>query len=251
MKQSICLALLVSLPISAVLAANHDKPLKLTTQKISAEPAHLTTRLQWTKYPHPVYKIADLQDRDRVAIIRVYANEEGKITKAEVKETTGLGNLDQKLVDAVLAARIKPYKKNGIALSTIGYQTFTLKVDEAEDDLSQKNKCTYHFDSKNWLKQHADKSVPFTYVNQPELNIDKDELKYADRTVKFKFKVDKNGEIKHVKLTKRSGINEIDQKVVTAVEQSQVGVKRTYKTLWIYKKSTLSDQITFKINECN
>lgn len=250
MKRSLCLAVLICMPFSASFAAKQDKSLKLDIQKSAAESAHLTTRLQWTKYPHPIYQTADLQDQDRVAIIRVYADTDGKITRAEVKETTGVGSLDQKLVDAVMKARVKPYIKNGEKKPTIGYQTFTLKLNQAEDSQTAKNQCVYHFDSKIWLKQQDDKSVPFQYLTQPKLNVSRDELKYADRTVKFKFKVDKSGDVSHVKVTKHSGINDIDQRVVEAVEHSKVAVKRTYKTLWIYKKSTLNDQITFKVNEC-
>lgn len=250
MKRSLCLAVMICMPFSSSFAAKHDKSLQLDIQKSASESAHLTTRLQWTKYPHPNYKTSDLQDQDRVAIIRVYADPAGKITRAEVKETTGISNLDQKLVDAVMQARVKPYVKNGEAKATIGYQTFTLKLSDAEDQHAANSQCTYHFDSKVWLKQQDEKSVPFQYVNQPQLSVPREALKYADRTVKFKFKVNKNGDISHVKVTKHSGVNEIDQRVVEAVEHSKVQVKRTYKTLWIYKKSTLSDQIEFPVNQC-
>ena len=76
-------------------------------------------------------------------------------------------------------------------------------------------------------------------------------LNDQDRVVKFKFKVDQQGDVTQVKLKKRSGVNAIDQQVIEAVQHSQVAVKRSYKTLWIYKKSTFKDELHFQVNACS
>ena len=102
-------------------------PLELTIQKSSAQSAHLTTRIQWVDFPKPQYKNSDLNQQNRAAIIRVYADETGDVTKATVQETTGLKALDEKLVNAVLQAKVKPFMEDDTALAVIGYQVFNLK----------------------------------------------------------------------------------------------------------------------------
>ena len=220
-------------------------PLELTIQKSSAQSAHLTTRIQWVDFPKPQYKNSDLNQQNRAAIIRVYADETGDVTKATVQETTGLKALDEKLVNAVLQAKVKPFIEDDTALAVIGYQVFNLNLtpDDAEA-------CSYSFDSKNWRAQQQQQKVPFQYQAQPTLALDSTQLNGHDRQIKFSFKADKHGNIKKPKITKGSGIYELDQQVLQAVANSRVSVKRTASTLWIYKKSKFKDAIEFDLNAC-
>ena len=220
-------------------------PLELTIQKSSAQSAHLTTRIQWLDFPKPQYKNSDLNQQNRAAIIRVYADETGEVTKATVQETTGIKALDEKLVNAVLQAKVKPFMEDDTALAVIGYQVFNLNLtpDDAEA-------CNYSFDSKNWRAQQQQQKVPFQYQVQPKLALDSTQLNGHDRQIKFSFKADKHGNIKKPKITKGSGIYALDQQVLQAVANSKVSVKRTASTLWLYKKSKFKDAIEFDLNAC-
>ena len=220
-------------------------PLELTIQKSSAQSAHLTTRIQWVDFPKPQYKNSDLNQQNRAAIIRVYADETGDVTKATVQETTGLKALDEKLVNAVLQAKVKPFIEDDTALAVIGYQVFNLNLtpDDAEA-------CSYSFDSKNWRAQQQQQKVPFQYQAQPTLALDSTQLNGHDRQIKFSFKADKHGNIKKPKIIKGSGIYALDQQVLQAVANSKVSVKRTASTLWLYKKSKFKDAIEFDLNAC-
>lgn len=220
-------------------------PLELTIQKSSAQSAHLTTRIQWVGFPKPQYKNSDLNQQNRAAIIRVYADETGDVTKATVQETTGIKALDEKLVNAVLQAKVKPFMEDDTALAVIGYQVFNLNLtpDDAEA-------CNYSFDSKNWRAQQQQQKVPFQYQVQPKLALDSTQLNGHDRQIKFSFKADKHGNIKKPQITKGSGIYELDQQVLQAVANSKVSVKRTASTLWLYKKSKFKDAIEFDLNAC-
>lgn len=220
-------------------------PLELTIQKSSAQSAHLTTRIQWLDFPKPQYKNSDLNQQNRAAIIRVYADETGDVTKATVQETTGLKALDEKLVNAVLQAKVKPFIEDDTALAVIGYQVFNLNLtpDDAEA-------CNYSFDSKNWRAQQQQQKVPFQYQAQPTLALDSTQLNGHDRQIKFSFKADKHGNIKKPQITKGSGIYALDQQVLQAVSNSKVSVKRTASTLWLYKKSKFKDAIEFDLNAC-
>lgn len=220
-------------------------PLELTIQKSSAQSAHLTTRIQWVDFPKPQYKNSDLNQQNRAAIIRVYADETGDVTKATVQETTGIKALDEKLVNAVLQAKVKPFMQDDTALAVIGYQVFNLNLtpDDAEA-------CNYSFDSKNWRAQQQQQKVPFQYQVQPKLALDSTQLNDHDRQIKFSFKADKHGNIKKPKIIKGSGIYELDQQVLQAVANSKVSVKRTASRLWLYKKSKFKDAIEFDLNAC-
>ena len=243
MKPLFLLAL-STLPVHLSHAA--QPPLELSIQKSSAQSAHLTTRIQWVDFPKPQYKNSDLNQQNRAAIIRIYADETGDVTKASVQESTGLKALDEKLVNAVLQAKIKPFVEDGTASAIIGYQVFNLNLtpDDAEA-------CNYTFDSKNWLAQQQQQKVPFQYQAQPTLALYSTQLNGHDRQVKFNFKTDKHGNIKKPKITKGSGIYELDQQVLQAVANSKVSVKRTASTLWLYKKSKFKDAIEFDFESCH
>lgn len=251
MNKTLALCCISMLPIYA---HSTDKLPKITVHATTVDqndPQHLTTRLQWVKFPQISYLAHELNNQDRSAIIRVQTDLSGNVVDAEVQEGTGIRALDQKLVQAVKQAKIKPFKKNGKAVAIVGYQTFSLNLENAEDRQQSKSKCTYHFNSENWIKQEKNKSVAFRYLKQPELSLEQNQLKYKDRVVKFRFKVNQQGEIQQVKLTKHSGVNAIDQQVVEAVEHSKVEVKRTYRNLWIYKPSNFSDEVHFNMKDCH
>lgn len=243
MKQILCLSLLVSVPFTTALSAQ-AKTHQLPAQNIDVAPAHLTTRLNWSIFPKPIYANEDLKQRDRAAIIRVAANAKGKITDASVEESTGVDALDRILIQAVKKAEVKPHTENGEAKAIIGYQAFNLRVKR------NTSVCDFNFDSKVWNAQNADKKTTFKYAAQPNLDINSSELKQHDRKVKFNFKVDKHGQVKKVKIKQGSGIYAIDQKVVQALRNSQISVKRTASTLWVYKKSNFKDEIQFRLNSC-
>ena len=243
MKQILCLSLLVSVPFTTLFSAP-TKTHQLPAQNIDVAPAHLTTRLNWSIFPKPIYANEDLKQRDRAAIIRVAANAKGKITDASVEESTGIDALDRILIQAVKKAEVKPHTENGEAKAIIGYQAFNLRVKGNTPE------CDFNFDSKVWNAQNADKKTAFKYVAQPNLDINSSELKQHDRQIKFNFKVDKHGQVKKVKIKQGSGIYALDQKVVQALRNSQISVKRTASTLWVYKKSSFKDEIQFKLNSC-
>lgn len=242
MKPLILFGLLV-LSVSASHAAQSD--MKLQIQKSAAQPAHLTTRIQWINFPQIHYQNSDLEQQNRAAIIRVYADEAGEIKQATIQESTGLKALDQKLMNAVRQAKVKPYTKDDTTLASIGYQVFHLNLTEEDRDT-----CHYYFDSKNWLAQHHKQNVPFYYQAQPILNLDSIQLNGQNRHVKFSFKADPKGQIKNLKIIQSSGLPALDQQVLHAVANSKVTVKRTASTLWLYKKSKFTDTIVFDSENC-
>lgn len=215
---------------------------QLATQTVTAESAHLTTRIQWVKFPKIQFDDAELKSQDRYAIVRIKANESGQVIDAAVKESTGITKLDQMLLKAVYAAKTKPFQKNGNELSIIGYQTFSLKLNEDKAE-----NCKLSFNSAIWQAQQQQQKTAFTYVQAPELSISANDLNGHDRTMKFTLKANKHGHVKQVKIKKGSGLYSLDQALKQALLETQVKVPRQY---WIYKKSKLNDQIIFNVDMC-
>lgn len=252
MKKLVQLTFLsMGLTFSFAHASDSQKLQKLEPETLTAESAHLTTRIEWTKFPRVQYNSTELSGQDRSAIVRVKANKQGRVTHADIQESTGLKALDQKLILAVEQAEVKPHQENGNKKSVVGYQTFTLRLKDASDQTQNNIVCKYSFDSDVWRRQSKDKSTAFKYMQQPTLSLDQNLLKFKDRTVKFKFKVNKQGEVTQVKLKKLSGVNAIDQAVSNAISNSKVELKRTVSTLWIYKKHTFKDEIHFAMDDCH
>ena len=245
MKQLLCFSLILSFPCVHSYSAEKVSTSQLAVQKSTALPAHLTTRIQWTTFPQPQYNNDDLKGQNRAAILRIYADETGKITQASVQESTGLKNLDDVLIQAVRQAHVQPYKVEDTTLPIIGYQTFSLNLEQEQTE------CNYSFNSKNWLAQQQQQKVKFSYKNQPSLELSRDDLHQHNRNIKFSFKVDKHGDVKNVKINQGSGLYALDQNIIQALNNSQVAVKRTASTLWLYKKSSFKDEIQFKLNQCS
>lgn len=241
MKPQLCFSFMLCLASTSALSTEKTTSTQLAKQTMTAESAHLTTRIQWIKFPQIRYEDADLKSQDRYAIVRIKANESGEIVDASVKESTGLQKLDQMLLKAIYSAQTKPFQKDGNELSVIGYQSFSLKLSDEMDN------CQFNFDSKIWQAQQDHNKTPFTYQQQPQIQINSSNLQGHHRHVKFSFNVDKKGNVKSSKITKGSGIYSLDQQILNAVNHAKVDVPRKY---WIYKKSKLKDEIQFNLNHC-
>lgn len=123
----------------------------------------------------------------------------------------------------------------------IGYQVFHLDLKDTAQD------CHYSFDSTVWQAQQAGAKSAFQYRSQPQLNVTEDELNGHARRIQFKMKADKYGNIHKVKIQQGSGRYALDQKLIQALQGAQVDVPRKF---WIYKKSSLKDEVRFQPAEC-
>lgn len=78
----------------------------------------------WLKSPKPMYTNADLDGQNRDFNCRIYANRDGVVTRVEILKSTGLDNLDHKIVEAVYEAKLfNPYQ-----VEIILEQPFQLKL---------------------------------------------------------------------------------------------------------------------------
>src|SRR5690606_40227326 len=70
----------------------------------------------------------------------------------------------------------------------------------------------------------------------------------SDLKVKFKMKLNREGQVKSVKIRQGSGRYEVDQQVIAALKGTEIRSKRLASTLWLYKPSSLKDEIEFKLD---
>ncbi len=84
--------------------------------------------VQWSRSPKPQYTNKDLQGETRQVVIHIEADEKGVIKVARVTKSSGIPALDEKIRRAVMSAKFKPYKENGIAYPISASQPFELTL---------------------------------------------------------------------------------------------------------------------------
>lgn len=71
--------------------------------------------IQWSRSPRVTVSSKDLENQTCSISIYIEADEKGKVTVARVTKSSGLQNLDEKVLRAVRGAKFKPYMENGVA----------------------------------------------------------------------------------------------------------------------------------------
>jgi len=70
-------------------------------------------KVYWLKAPSLTISGAELAGRNRLVLLDVKADEWGVITEVVLTQSSGLAELDEKSMNAVKLAKLKPYKING------------------------------------------------------------------------------------------------------------------------------------------
>ncbi|WP_375038457.1 energy transducer TonB [Acinetobacter sp. RW6] len=70
-------------------------------------------KVYWLKAPSLTISGAELAGRNRHVLLDVKADEWGVITEVILTRSSGLAELDEKSINAVKLAKLKPYKING------------------------------------------------------------------------------------------------------------------------------------------
>ncbi|VXA56188.1 putative TonB [Acinetobacter proteolyticus] len=82
--------------------------------------------VQWSRSPKLSVTAKDLDNQTRSVMVLIEADEKGKITNARITRSSGLPNLDEKVLRAVRSAKFKPYMENGVAYPIRAEQPFDL-----------------------------------------------------------------------------------------------------------------------------
>lgn len=82
--------------------------------------------VQWSRSPKLSVTAKDLDNQTRSVMVLIEADEKGKITNARITRSSGIPNLDEKVLRAVRSAKFKPYMENGVAYPIRAEQPFDL-----------------------------------------------------------------------------------------------------------------------------
>lgn len=213
-----------------------------------------TNKIQWLKKPFLDFTNEDLEGQNRNALAMFVANEQGIITQVELKNSTGLLALDQKIIRALKTARIQPYKKNDENVSIFIQLPLTLNLREIHDGQSYPSSeyplCKIKLSSEIEKSYKKGLKVPFQYLNFPNtLLFPAKHLGYFDNNqVKISLKIAKNKTVyPDIKVIKSTGSYYIDYKLKLLLESRLV---KTQNDLIPFLKITTTDQIELDISDC-
>lgn len=172
--RNILLCFLFILPIN-VFATNHS-------DKVSAEPLGV----KWLRTPKPSFQNEDLKGYDRSAVVHFETDDKGTVTQAKIIKSTGIGSLDQKVIEAVMKSKLRPYTNNGISYPTNAEQKFEFSV----------------------LRTPK-------FENYPHIKVNINDIKGETRYITIYSEADDHGRITIAEIKKSSGLPELDQKVLS------------------------------------
>ncbi len=231
--------------ISTLLFLNQAIFAEYTQATPSKYPAQLAIeQVQWQRAPRIRIESCDLENKDRYLDLEITADTNGKVTDVKVLQSTMLDHLDQKVIKAVFASRFRPI---GESFRVTQAFNFTGQSSTACRPRNTPKTCSYLFESHVLLEQALKHKTPFKYKEVPNFSTTKDALKGESREVHFSFKLSHKDQISNIKITKSSGLNNLDQQVISAFSTTKV---TTDKQWWQFYKVTHQDRIYFDINKC-
>ena len=71
--------------------------------------------IQWSRSPRLSFTARELENKTRLVSVYIEADEKGKVTTARITNSTGITELDERVLRAVRSGKFKPYMENGIA----------------------------------------------------------------------------------------------------------------------------------------
>lgn len=213
-----------------------------------------TNEVQWIKKPSLDFTNEDLEGKNRYATVFLSANEQGIIHQVNIVNSTGLEQLDRKIIQAVKLAKVQPYTENGEIHSFTAVLPLTLYLDEIPDGQSYPSSeyplCKIKLSSEIEQSYKKGLKVPFQYLNFPNtLLFPAKHLGYFDNNqVKISLKIAKNKTVyPDIKVIKSTGSYYIDYKLKLLLESRLV---KTQNALIPFLKTTTTDQIGLDISDC-
>ena len=112
-------------------STNTEPPAPKTEAPVSQAPKRVQiggNGAQWSRTPNPNYSNRDLAGQNRRIVVLISADEKGNISNVKLTQSSGLSNLDEKILRTVRNGKFKPYKENGVAISFTAEQPFDLTL---------------------------------------------------------------------------------------------------------------------------
>ncbi|WP_287910770.1 TonB family protein [Acinetobacter sp.] len=139
----------------------------------------------WLKKPKFSIKNEELKGYDREAEINFNFDANGQITSTEIIKSTGLIELDNKLIAVVKTGKFKPLKENGVNIPSQLPYRFRFEVSR---------------DAK--------------FATEPSIVVKKSDLDGKDRSLNIYLEADDSGKPTKAKITKSSGLTKLNNYVL-------------------------------------
>ena len=236
---------LMSKLLIAILAFSSISP--VIAKSAETELAHQQVNdVAWSRAPRVQLREHELKGiDDRILVIRMYVNAQGRIEKTIIIQSSGIPSIDAKVERAVKVAKFQPYRENGVALPFMADQPFFIK---AENGPSQSNQCIIDLKSKQWHAQQNGSKTNFTYLQKPNLYLHKAQLENQNRDLEIEFKLSNKNEVSNIHVVKSSGLHLIDKQVTELIHHSKFEAPRKF---YQFYKLKFSDHIYFNLDDCN
>lgn len=119
------------IPVTAITEKVVEKPMPVEPVKTttSATPKRVSiggAGVQWKRSPQLSINSRDLEGQARRIVVLIEADENGQVVNVRITQSSGLTQLDEKIVRAVRRAKFKPYTENGVAYPIRAEQPFDL-----------------------------------------------------------------------------------------------------------------------------
>ena len=95
---------------------------------VAADAPGQPKEVSFKKRPKIDFENADLKGKERHIAVKVVIDEQGKVSSAEVVQSTGLPALDKKIIYATMQAEFTPYIENGKAIACYTVLDFALNL---------------------------------------------------------------------------------------------------------------------------
>ncbi|QIO05057.1 energy transducer TonB [Acinetobacter shaoyimingii] len=240
---------------SYVVADSTLQDQKSTTNNVNSNVMH-AKHIGWSRQPRVNFLAGDLEGKPRSVSVIIQADKFGKIIEAKIDQSSGLSELDNRILSAVKVAKLRPTSLDSDQefikviqdFKFISHDYSSTKKSPPLSNRVRKPICSYSFNSVVLNKQIKGQETAFKYIQKPPLSIQKAELERQDRMVKFEFKLSRKNKISDIKLIQGSNLVNIDSKVIDAVSKAQVSATRKF---YQFYKLKFEDQIDFNLNACD
>lgn len=105
MKKTLLILGCISFAPYSIAAASNEQTQNTNTIQLSAD------RIVWVKQPRIRFNDHELRQQNRQISVVIHGNEKGEVTQVEIAQSSGLPELDKKVVRAVYQSKFRPYKK--------------------------------------------------------------------------------------------------------------------------------------------
>ena len=152
---------------------------------------------QWEKAPVLQYTNIELAHQDRNLSLKIIGNSACDILKTEVLNSSGLIELDQKVQHDIMQARFKPQGQRWYATLPVA-----LKLNQVP------------LNANSWLIQ-------------PNLSYQHQELQGQNRRLDLRLSRDKQGFIQRIEILNGTGLRYLDEKIMAQVKDARFNPKLT------------------------